>query len=367
MKYFIIAGEASGDLHGSNLIKALKQKDPNAEFQFWGGDKMNDAAKGLLMHYKDTSIFGFIEVLLKLNSIKANMALCKKQITEFKPDVVVLIDYAGFNLRIAAYCKSIGLKTAYYISPKVWAWNEKRGKKLELYVDRLLLIFSFEIAYFKKWEVETRFVGNPLIDAISQFVPNPNFRKQHGLNERNIVALMPGSRKQEISKILPKMIEATKQYTNYQLVIAGAPSIEKSFYAPYLNERVSIVYNETYDVLHQSTAAVVCSGTATLETALFKIPQVCGYVANEITYQIAMKLIRVPYISLVNLCLNRECIKELLQRNFNVQRLTTELDSILPGGKNRERMLQDYIELEQVLGGVGASERAAAEIMLMLE
>ncbi len=363
MKYFLIAGEASGDLHGGNLMKAIKQQDPQAQFRFWGGDKMKEQADGLLMHYKETSIFGFIEVLMKLKSVKANMELCKKQIADYKPDVVVLIDYAGFNLRIAAYCKSIGIKTAYYISPKVWAWNEKRAKKLEQYVDKLLLIFSFEIDYFKKWKVNAHFVGNPLIDAINEFKPNPSFRADNKLDNRKIIALMPGSRKQEISKILPKMITATEKYSDYQLVIAGAPSIDSSFYAPYLNDRVAIVYNQTYDVLHQSTAAVVCSGTATLETALFKIPQVCGYVANEITYQIAMKVIRVPYISLVNLCLNRECIKELLQRQFNAHNLTTELDSILPGGNNRQRMLNDYAELEKILGGVGASSRAAASII----
>jgi lipid-A-disaccharide synthase len=363
VKYFIIAGEASGDLHGSNLIKALKKQDTQAEFAFWGGDLMKAEAPGLLRHYKDVAIMGFVEVIMKLKTIKANMETCKQQITDYKPDVVVLIDYAGFNMRIAAFCKNNGIKTAYYISPKVWAWNEGRAKKLEKYVDKLLLIFSFEETYFKKWKVNAAFVGNPLIDAIEAFKPNPDFYTQHSLDQRKIIALMPGSRKQEISKILPMMIAATEPYKAYQLIIAGAPGMDPAFYNPYLNDRVSITFNETYDVLHNATAAIVCSGTATLETALFNVPQVCGYVANAISYQIGKLVVKVPYISLVNLCLGRETIRELLQRAFTTTNIRKELEAILPGGTKREKMLNDYIELKQVLGGVGASKRAAAEII----
>lgn len=363
MKYFIIAGEASGDLHGSNLIKAILRQDPQAELAFWGGDLMGAAAPGLRKHYKDVAIMGFVEVVMKLNTIKYNMNLCKQQISAFKPDVVVLIDYAGFNMRIAAFCKSVGIKTAYYISPKVWAWNEGRAKKLEQFVDKLLLIFSFEETYFKKWKVNAVFVGNPLIDAIAQFKPNPDFHKQHGLDQRKIIALMPGSRKQEISKILPKMIAATEGYTDYQLIIAGAPGMDPSFYKPYLNNRISITFNETYDVLHHATAAIVCSGTATLETALFNVPQVCGYVANELSYLIGKMVVKVPFISLVNLCLNKECITELIQGEFTTQQVHTELDAILPGGKKRDKMLSDYAELRKILGGEGASDRAAKEII----
>jgi lipid-A-disaccharide synthase len=363
MKYFIIAGEASGDLHGSNLLKAIKKQDPHAEFAFWGGDLMKAEAPGLLKHYKEVAIMGFLEVLMKLNTIKANINTCKQQITNFKPDVVVLIDYAGFNMRIAAFCKSVGIKTAYYISPKVWAWNEGRAKKLEKFVDKLLLIFSFEEAYFKKWNVNAVFVGNPLMDAIANFTPNPNFHTQHKLDHRKIIALMPGSRKQEISKILPKMLAATEPYQDYQLIIAGAPGMDPEFYKPYLNNRVSITFNETYDVLHHSTAAIVCSGTATLETALFNVPQVCGYVANEVSYQIGRMVVKIPFISLVNLCLGRECIRELLQREFTTENVHTELDAILPGGNKLSTMLKDYAELKKILGGEGASNRAAAEIM----
>lgn len=363
MKYFIIAGEASGDLHGSNLIKAIKQQDSSAIFQFWGGDAMAAEAKGLLKHYKEVAIMGFVEVVMNLRTIFSNIDTCKKQIDAFNPDVVVLIDYPGFNLRIAEYCKGKHIKTAYYISPKVWAWKENRAKKLERFVDKLLLIFPFEVDYFKKWNVNAAFVGNPLLDAVEQFVPNLRFKQKHLLDNRHIIALMPGSRKQEISKILPMMIEATESYTDYQLVIAGAPGMDPDFYKPYLNDRVSIVFNETYDLLHLSTAAVVCSGTATLETALFNVPQVCGYIANSISYAIAKRLVNIKYISLVNLNLNRTCITELIQNDFSVTKLRHELDAILPNGKERTRMLEDYTELRTLLGGEGASARAAKEII----
>lgn len=359
MKYFIIAGEASGDLHGSNLMKALLAKDPQAEFQFWGGDRMAAVSDGLLMHHNQHTVMGFVEVVLSLRSIQANMNLCKQQIEAFQPHVVILIDYAGFNLRIAQFCKSIGIRTAFYISPKVWAWNEKRVHKLEQYVDKLLLIFPFEVEYFKQWKVDTVFVGNPLLDAIADFAPNQSFRQQNKLDQRPILALMPGSRKQEIARILPKMMEATSTYTDYQLVIAGAPGMDPAFYTPYLNSRVSIVFNQTYDLLLQSTAAVVCSGTATLETALLNIPQVCGYVANPVSYRIGRLLVKVKFISLVNLILNRESIKELIQDDLNPTQLKRELDAILPGGAERNRMLTDYVELQNVLGGKGASARAA--------
>ncbi|MES2779563.1 MAG: lipid-A-disaccharide synthase [Bacteroidota bacterium] len=367
MKYFIIAGEASGDLHGSNLIKAIKQQDAGAEFQFWGGDEMNAQAKGLLKHYKEVAIMGFVEVVMNLRTIFSNIDTCKNQIDTFNPDVVILIDYPGFNLRIAEYCKGKNIKTVYYISPKVWAWKENRARKLEQFVDKLLLIFPFEVEYFKKWNVNATFVGNPLLDAIEQFVPNPAFKIKHSLDNRLIIALMPGSRKQEISKILPMMIEATERYTDYQLVIAGAPGMDPGFYKPYLNKRVSIVFNETYDLLNLSTAAVVCSGTATLETALFNVPQVCGYIANSISYAIAKLLVNIKYISLVNLNLNRNCITELIQKDFSVAKLTYELDKVLPNGSERERMLKDYAELRTILGGEGASSRAAKEIISLMQ
>lgn len=362
MKYFIIAGEASGDLHGANLIKAIKKVDAKAVFHFWGGDKMKAEADGLLVHYKEVAIMGFVEVLMNLRTILGNIKKCKQQILDFKPDVVVLIDYPGFNMRIAEFCKKQRIKTAYYISPKVWAWKENRAKKLEQFVDELLLIFPFEVNYFKKWKVKATYVGNPLLDEISEFKPNSNFYKDNTLDTRPVIALLPGSRKQEVTKMLPIMLEATKKYTDYQLVIAGAPGLDKSFYEPYLNERLNIVFGQTYDLLNISTAAVVCSGTATLETALFNVPQVCGYAGNQISYLIIKMLANLEYISLVNLCLRRTCITELIQHDVTPSKLQYELELIMPGGANRERMLKDYVELKNLLGDVGASDRAAKVI-----
>ena len=363
MKYFIIAGEASGDLHGANLMKAIKKLDAHAQFNFWGGDFMKTEAPGLLVHQKDIAIMGIVEVVLKLRTILGNISSCKKQILNFNPDVVVLIDYPGFNLRIAEFCKQQNIRNAYYISPKVWAWKENRVKKLENFVDDLLLIFPFEIDYFKKFKVNTTYVGNPLLDELATFKSNSNFYADNNLDERKIIALLPGSRKQEIKRMLPIMLEATKNYPDYQLVIAGAPSLDKSLYEPYLNERMKIVFNQTYQLLHNSTAAIVCSGTATLETALFNVPQVCGYAANQLSYLIVKALAKVEFVSLVNLCLQRLCITELIQQNATPEKFKIELDKIMPGGNNREKMLADYIELQKLLGGVGASDRAASVII----
>lgn len=363
MKYFIIAGEASGDLHGANLMKAIKKADANAQFNFWGGDNMQAEAPGLLAHQKDIAIMGFVEVVLKIRTILGNISKCKEQILNFKPDVVVLIDYPGFNLRIAEFCKQQNIRNAYYISPKVWAWKESRVKKLEKFVDDLLLIFPFEINYFKKFKVNATYVGNPLLDELASFSPNLNFYSENNLDNRKIIALLPGSRKQEIKTMLPIMLEATKNYPDHQLVIAGAPSLDKSLYEPYLNERMNIVFGQTYQLLHHSTAAIVCSGTATLETALFNIPQVCGYAGNQLSYLIIKMLANIKYISLVNLCLDRICITELIQHDATPEKFKLELDKIMPGGANREKMLNDYIELQELLGGVGASERASRVII----
>ncbi len=330
MKYFLIAGEASGDLHGANLIKAIKKRDANAVFQFWGGDKMQSEANGLLVHYKENSVMGFIEVLMNLRKILGNIALCKKQIDAFKPDAVVLIDYPGFNLRIAEYCKQRGIRVVYYIAPKVWAWKENRAKKLEKFVDDLLIIFPFEIDYFKKWKVKTHFVGNPLADEIAHYTFQQDFRTNNNLDNRPIIALLPGSRKGEVQRTLPVMLEATKHYKNHQLVIAGAPWLGKDFYAPYLNERLNIVFNQTYDLLRNSETAVVCSGTATLETALLNVPQVCMYAAHPLSYAIAKLLVHVKFITLVNLCMDKTVITELVQRDANAQKLKEELDLVIP-------------------------------------
>ncbi len=359
MRYFIIAGEASGDMHGANLMRAIKKVDADAVFQFWGGDKMNAEAKGLLVHYRDTAVMGLIEVIMKLRTIFSNINRCKNDVLAFAPDVVILIDYPGFNLRIAEFCKKKKIRTVYYISPKVWAWKENRAKKLEQFVDQLLLIFPFEVSYFKKWKVNATYVGNPLLDEIAAFKPNANFYTKNHLETKPIIALLPGSRKHEISRMLPTMIEAVKKFSQYQFVIAGAPSIEKSFYEQYLTQDVKIVYEQTYDLLHHAEAGVVCSGTATLEAALFNVPQVCGYAGHPITYAIGKMLITIEHFSLVNLCLQRLCITELLQHTFNVQTVQHELELILPNGKSRNKMLADYVELRNLLGNEGASDRAA--------
>lgn len=357
MKYFLIAGEASGDLHGANLIKAIRQQDPGAGFRFWGGDLMNAASDGLLMHYKNITIMGFVEVLFNLRTILRNIDLCKQHIMDYKPDAVILVDYPGFNLRIAEFCKQQGIRTVYYIAPKIWAWKEKRGEKLEKFIDLLLIIFPFEVDYFKKWEINTRYVGNPLLDEI---------RPEPAEDRPKQIALLPGSRRQEISRILPVMLRVTDRFPEYTFTIAGAPGIGQEFYTPYLGPRVNIVFGETYRLLNHSTAAIVCSGTATLETALFNVPQVCGYVANPVSYAIARLLVKVPYISLVNLCLGKAAITELIQGDFTPERIEAELKKILPGGSNRQQQLSDYQVLKTLLGNEGASRKAASEIRKLL-
>ncbi len=365
MNYFIIAGEASGDLHGSNLIKAIKAKDSQAVFNFWGGDLMKKEADGCLVHYKDVTIMGFVEVLLNIGSILKNIRTCKQQILACKPDVVVLIDYPGFNLRIAKFCKQHGIKVVYYIAPKIWAWKESRGKKLEQFVDELLLIFPFEFSYFKKWKVKSTYVGNPLKDAIHQLTPNANFYSNNKLNHtKSIIALLPGSRKQEVSKIMPILKQLPAHFPQYQFIICGAPSLDATFYQPYLNEEIQIVFNQTYDVLQHATGAVVCSGTATLETALFNVPQVCGYVAHPISYRIAKLLVKnIKYISLVNLCLDKSAITELIQNDYTLENVVRELQAVLPSGSRNLELMKDYAQLNEALGKAGASMMAAERVI----
>lgn len=366
MKYFLIAGEASGDLHGANLMVALKKLDPEAEFAYWGGDRMESVAEGLQKHYREIALMGFVEVLLNLRKIYANLNLCKNQIKAFNPDVVILIDFPGFNLRIAEYCKLAGYKkVVYYIAPKVWAWKENRVKKLENYVDLLLLIFPFEINYFKQWKVNAVYCGNPLQDEISALPPALDFKQKHNLDNRPLITLMPGSRKQEIKRMLPEMLKITRHFPAYQFLIAGAPGINPAFYAPYLRHQERIVYNETYALLKNSDAAIVCSGTATLETALLNVPQVCGYAGNRVSFEIARRLVKIRFISLVNLCLGRESIRELIQQDYTSANLESELQAILPGGHKHEKMLADYAELNLLLGGAGASMKAAETIAML--
>ncbi|MBK5214668.1 MAG: lipid-A-disaccharide synthase [Flavobacteriaceae bacterium] len=362
MKYYLLAGEASGDLHGANLMKALKKEDAEADFRFWGGDLMREVGGTEVKHYRELAFMGFAEVMMNLGTILKNIKFCKKDIEAFNPDVLIFIDYPGFNLRIAKWARQKGYRTHYYISPQIWAWKEGRIKEIKKDVDEMYVILPFEKDFYeKKHNFPVHFVGHPLIDAIySQKQVDPEiFKKENGLDERPIIALLPGSRKQEIKKMLEIMISVAKDFTEYQFVIAGAPSQEKSFYETFLSTKnVHFVTNKTYDLLSISEAALVTSGTATLETALFKVPQVVCYKGGRVSYEIAKRIINLEYISLVNLILNKEAVTELIQNDFNTKRLKEELIKILDPYK-RASMFLDYYELEKALGGRGASENTA--------
>ena len=361
MKYYIVAGEASGDLHGSNLIKALKKVDSNADIRFWGGDLMHAAGGTLVKHYKERAFMGFIEVIMNLNKIFKDISFCKTDISSFNPDVVVFIDNSGFNLRIAKWAKQKGFRTNYYISPQVWASRAKRVKAIKRDIDAMYVILPFVKPFYEKYVYDVTFVGHPLIDAIAnrEQVGEFKFRDTHKLGEKPIIALLPGSRKQEITKMLSVMLSLVDDYSNNQFVIAGAPSQDYSFYEPFIkSHNVKFISNKTYDLLSISTAALVTSGTATLETALFKVPQVVCYKGSTISYQIAKRIITLKFISLVNLVMDREVVTELIQNDFNKNRLKQELDKILDA-ETRKRLFLDYYDLEKILGGKGASEKTA--------
>lgn len=365
MKYYVIAGEASGDLHGSNLLKGLKKVDADAEFRCWGGGLMQQQGAKIVKHYKETAIMGFFEVLKNLRKIKGFLSECKKDIQDYNPDVVILIDYPGFNLRIAEFTKSIGLKTFYYISPKIWAWKESRIKKIKAFVDKMFVIFPFEIDYFNdKHNYSVEYAGNPLLDAVQEKIDESGdlneFIAKNKLEDKPIIGILAGSRQQEIDRNLEIMLDIIPYYPDYQFVIAAAPSIEHSYYNRFTEgNNVKVVFNQTYDTLKHSTAALVTSGTATLETALFNIPQVVCYRAGNISYFIAKQIVKLDYISLVNLIMDQEVVKELIQFDMNSKDLKLQLDKVLPEGESREKMLDDYKKLRKVLGGTGASERVA--------
>ncbi|MDG1661555.1 MAG: lipid-A-disaccharide synthase [Winogradskyella sp.] len=361
MKYYIIAGEASGDLHGSNLMKALLKEDSKADIRFWGGDLMQAVGGSIVTHYKERSFMGFTEVIMNLKTILGFIKSCKKDIESFKPDVIVFIDNSGFNLRIAKWAKEEGYKTHYYISPQVWASRASRVKKIKRYVDAMYTILPFEKEFYDKHGYEVNFVGHPLIDAVSyrELVDEMAFRDSYKLSNKPIIALLPGSRKQEIKKMLDVMLSVVDDFTDYQFVIAGAPSQDFSFYQSIIQSRdIAFVDNKTYDLLSISFAALVTSGTATLETALFKVPQVVCYKASNISYQIAKRIVTLKFISLVNLIMDREVVTELIQGDLNTKRLKKELEAILNPEK-REQLFLDYYELEKKLGGKGASENTA--------
>jgi len=370
MKYYIIAGEASGDLHGSNLMKALYAEDPQADIRFWGGDLMQKAGGTLVKHYRDLAFMGFIEVVFNLKTILNNIKICKKDITEFKPDVIIFIDYPGFNMRIAKWAKELGYKTHYYISPQIWAWKENRIKAIKQDVDKMFVILPFEKSFYEdKHQFPVDFVGHPLIDAIQNqpAFDEDSFRKENNLGEKPIIAVLPGSRKQEITKMLSVMLSVVDDFQDYEFVIAGAPSQEYEFYQQFLkNKNIAFVSNKTYDLLRSSTAALVTSGTATLETALFKVPEVVCYKGSEVSYQIAKRIITLKYISLVNLIMDQEVVTELIQADCNKKRIKEELQKLLEP-EYRSKLLQNYDILEQKLGGVGASKKTAKLIVADLK
>lgn len=368
MKLYVIAGEASGDLHGSNLMKALLRENSEIEFRFWGGDKMAHVAGKPRKHIQDLAFMGFIEVVMNLGTILKNIKFCKQDILDFQPDAIVLIDYPGFNLRIAKWAKSQQIKVLYYISPQIWAWKQNRGHLIRQVVDEMYCILPFEKDFYKKFQVDAHFVGHPLIDAIENFRENQfdakQFRQANNLDERPILALLPGSRNQEIKIKLPLMLQATQKFSEtHQVVIAGAPNKSEDFYAQFLkNKKVKVVSGLTYDLLSSAELALVTSGTATLETALFEVPQVVCYKGSWISYQIARRLIQVKYISLVNLIMDAPVVRELIQQDCTPENMILELEKIKVGPA-RIDMQNQYKQLIENLGGGGASERTAKHML----
>ncbi|MCO6563956.1 MAG: lipid-A-disaccharide synthase [Apibacter sp.] len=365
MKYYIIAGEASGDLHGSNLMKEIKNEDKHAEFRFWGGDLMQAQGGMMVKHYKDLSFMGFLEVVVNLGTILGNIKLCKKDISHYKPDCVIFIDYPGFNLRICKSVKKLGIKTFYYISPQLWAWKSGRVKIIQKYIDRMFVILPFEKDFYAKYSYPVDFVGHPLLDALNSLpdLDQNKFRKENGLSDKPIIALLPGSRKQEIIKMLSQMLSVEKDFLSYEFVIAAAPSIEVEFYKQFLNSHVKIVSNQTYNLLRISQAAIVTSGTATLETALLNVPEVVCYKGSRISYEIAKRLIKhIQYISLVNLIMDSKVVTELIQDDLSYINLKSELNKLLDI-ENVKKIKKNYLELRHRLGDSGASIRTAKLIV----
>ncbi len=363
MKYYLVAGEASGDLHGANLMRALKANDENAAFRYFGGDKMEAEGGILVKHYADMAFMGFTEVVLNLRTIFRNMKTCKEDILAHRPDALVLIDFPGFNLKIAEFAKKNGIKVHYYISPKVWAWNQKRVLKIKKIVDQLFCILPFEVAFYKSWGMDVNYVGNPLLDEITRFKPNPQFLNDNELLHKPVVALLPGSRVQEIERLLPVMLSLTERLPDYHFVVAAAPSFSVDYYQQFIgSKRVTLIFDQTYDLLQVAHAAVVASGTATLEAALFKIPQVVVYKGGAISIAIARMVVNIRFISLVNLIMDRKVVEELIQQDCNSDQVFNTLSPLLHG-EERLQLLLDYEELAEKMGKPGASDRTAKLIL----
>lgn len=374
MKYYLIAGEPSGDLHGANLMRGLLKSDPCAEFRFWGGDKMTavGGADALAKHYREASFMGISEVVKNLDKIGRQLVECKKDILDYNPDVVILIDYPGFNFRIAKFAKLHNIKTFYYISPKVWAWKESRVKKIKKYVDQLFIIFPFEVEYFQKRGINAFYAGNPLMDSLAaereRFIHDTEFRTQNGLDERPVVALLAGSRSAEVNGNLEYMCEIATHFPAYQFVVAGVEWLDKSIYNNHLKgDNVKIVYDQTYQLLSGATAAIVTSGTATLETALLGVPEMICYRSGWLMWFMGKKVFRIKYVCLVNIILNRLSVCEMLRDDMRIDMGIEQLTAILPGGDKRAKMLEDYAELRAVIGDSGASDRFAAEMVRLIK
>lgn len=365
MKYYIISGEASGDLHGSNLMKGLYEADPQCDIRFWGGDKMAAVGGTMVRHYKGAAIMGFVEVVAKARQILNNLSFCKKDILEYAPDVVVLIDYAGFNLKIAKFAKAQGIKVFYYIAPKVWAWKENRIKRLKADVDKLFIIFPFEIEYFQKKGIDAIYRGNPLIDSVADHrcchESREDFLKRHSLEDKPIIALLAGSRKNEIGWLMPRYLEAAKLLPEgHQLLLAGAPSIEESYYQKFIaGSNIKLIKDDTYGVIKNAVAAIVASGTASLETAIIGTPQVVCYGGNAVSIWIAKLFVKLPYISLGNLIINKQAFRELIQEECTGKSISDEINRLICDSQYRGDMLEKYREIKEALGSEGASVKVA--------
>ncbi len=370
MKYYIIAGEASGDLHASNLMHAISKKDNKAEFRVWGGDLMIAAGGELVKHYRDLAFMGFVEVLKNLSTILDNISYCKKDISDYKPDALILVDYPGFNLRIAEFAHEKGLKVIYYISPQVWAWKRSRVKKIKRVVDKMLVILPFEKEFYKKYNVDVEFVGHPLLDALEKEKPSSKeaFYMRNNLDNKPIIAILPGSRKQEVERMLRHMLEVVPEFEGYQFIVAGVGTITHQFYLAIIKDYpVKILMNKTHNLLQYASAAMVTSGTAALETALIGTPEVVCYKGNKVSYLIAKWLVHVKFISLVNLIMDKEVVKELIQNDLNKKNLVAELKLLLNNKENIKRISKDYHDLKLKLGKAGASEQAANSITQFLK
>lgn len=366
MKYYVIAGEASGDLHASNMMKQILLQDTAANFRFWGGDKMQKVGGELVKHYKDLAFMGFVEVVKNLPTILRNISFCKQDIEAYQPDALILVDYPGFNLRIAEWAKEKGYKIYYYISPQIWAWKQSRVHKIKRVVDKMYCILPFEKDFYKKFDYDADFVGHPLLDAIQSDIIEDasSIRKKYNFGNDKVVLLLPGSRKQEIAEMLKVMVQVAKKNDGYRFVIAAVKSITPEFYKEQIGDaKIEMITGDTYSLLSIASAAMVTSGTATLETALFEVPEVVCYKGGKISYEIAKRLIKVKYISLVNLILDKPAVAELIQQDMNAERLHSELKKVLEEGEFRNKMLVDFKELKVKLGGGGASKKVAESIV----